>query len=169
MPTISNETFVPDELSEARPLLVPFHGGGRDGASQIELWKPVAEREQIIILAPTSGNGWWAAQTDFENVAAQINATTGQLPVDMKRVYFFGHSLGAVRALDWGYANRCFVAAIALHSPSMASGIFQLKAEPGTRRLPMGFGWEKKTSILVGIVEAACSSPTKNTQISLLI
>jgi poly(3-hydroxybutyrate) depolymerase len=136
--TIPNDTFVPQDLSTARPLLVPFHGGGRDGASQIELWRPVAERERLIVSAPTSANGSWFSPTDFDNVVAQVRTMTTCLPVDMKRVYFFGHSLGAVRALDWGYSNRHFVAAIALHSPSMASGIFQLKAESGTRRLPMG-------------------------------
>jgi poly(3-hydroxybutyrate) depolymerase len=132
------DIFVPQDSSVPRPLLVPFHGGGRDGASQIELWTPIAEREQFILLAPTSGNGWWGSQNDFENVAAQINAAVAQLPVDKTRVYFFGHSLGAVRALDWGYTHRHAIAAIALHSPTMVGGIFQLKAEQGTRRLPMG-------------------------------
>ena len=135
---LPKDTFVPDGLSVSRPLLVTLHGGGRDGASQIDLWKPLAEREKVILLAPTSTDGWWNSSRDFALVAAQVSLVTSQLPVDMKRIYFFGHSLGAVRALDWGFANRHFISAVALHSPTLASGIFQLKAEPGTARLPLG-------------------------------
>src|SRR4051812_1133001 len=49
-----SDTFVPDDLSAPRPLLIALHGGGRDSASQIKLWRPLAEKEKLIVLAPNS-------------------------------------------------------------------------------------------------------------------
>jgi hypothetical protein len=48
--TIENEIFIPDDLSVARPLLIALHGGGRDSQSQLDLWKPLAAKEQIILF-----------------------------------------------------------------------------------------------------------------------
>jgi poly(3-hydroxybutyrate) depolymerase len=52
--TIENEIFVPEDLSAARPLLIALHGGGRDAQSQLDLWRTLAAREQIIVLAPNA-------------------------------------------------------------------------------------------------------------------
>jgi len=38
-------TFVPEKLAAPAPLLLLLHGSGRDGISQIDEWKPLAEKE----------------------------------------------------------------------------------------------------------------------------
>ena len=48
-------TFVPEKLTAPAPLLLLLHGSGRDGMSQINEWKELAEKEGIIIIAPDSG------------------------------------------------------------------------------------------------------------------
>lgn len=152
MTTIPSDTFVPD-LSVPRPLLIALHGGGRDGASQIELWKPLAEKEKVIVLAPNSlrppyVEATWFTPDDGQNLINRIKEVLSLYPVDRNRVYMFGHSVGATKALEWGHYNRHFMAAVALHSPMAASGIYQLKAEQGSRPLPLG----------VWAGEAACDS-----------
>jgi predicted esterase len=138
-----NELFLSEDLSVPRPLLLALHGGGRDGASQIELWKPLAERERIIILAPNSLKppfieATWFAPDNGQNLISKIEDVLKHYPVERNRIYCFGHSVGATKALDWGFHNRHFFAAVALHSPMQASGIYQFKAEPDSRRLPLG-------------------------------
>lgn len=131
--------FVPDDLSVQRPLLVALHGGGRDGESQIQLWEPTASKEKLFVLAPTSLNQWWGHRDDRQNVANVINqALLRNLAIDRKRIYLFGHSLGGTIAFFDGFQNRNVVAALALHSPTATSGIYQLPPNPGTRRLPVG-------------------------------
>ena len=143
MTALLNETFIPQGLSVPRPLLIALHGGGRDGASQIDLWKPLAEKEKIIVLAPNSLKppfieATWFTANDGQNLADKVNEVLKRYPVDGNMIYCFGHSVGATKALGLGYDNRHFIAAIALHSPMQASGIYHFKPEPGSRRLPMG-------------------------------
>lgn len=38
-------TFVPEKLAAPAPLLLLLHGSGRDGMSQIDEWKGLAEKE----------------------------------------------------------------------------------------------------------------------------
>lgn len=130
--------FSPSDLSIPRPLVVALHGGGRDGASQIDLWKPTAEREKVFLLAPSSLNQWWTDANDRQNLADTINRLTlNNTSIDRKRIYLFGHSLGGTIAFFDGFANRRALAALALHSPTGASGIYQFPQE-GDRRLPVG-------------------------------
>jgi predicted esterase len=140
---ILGDIFVPQDLSAPRPLLVALHGGGRDGASQIELWKALAEKENIILLAPNSLKppyiqATWFTPGDTQSLADSVTEVLSRYPVDRNRIYCFGHSVGATKALDWGYHNRHGIASVALHSPMQASGIYQFKAEPGSRSLPLG-------------------------------
>lgn len=141
--TIENEVFVPEDLSVARPMLIALHGGGRDARSQLDLWKPLAAREQVIVLAPNSEKppfiqATWFTPEDGQLLVNKVNEALSRHPVDRARVYCFGHSVGATKALDWGFHNRHCMAAVALHSPMQASGIYHLNGGPGPRRLPVG-------------------------------
>jgi poly(3-hydroxybutyrate) depolymerase len=139
---VGKEIFIPDDLSVVRPLLIALHGGGQDSASQIDLWRSVASREKIIILAPNSLKppfieATWFTPDNGQSLVNKINEVLGLYPVDRNRIYCFGHSVGATKALDWGFHNRHCFAAVALHSPMQASGIYHFKPEPGTRSLPL--------------------------------
>ena len=58
-------TFVPERLTAPAPLLLLLHGSGRDGMSQIDEWKALAEKEGIILVAPDSANSReWNMNTD---------------------------------------------------------------------------------------------------------
>jgi poly(3-hydroxybutyrate) depolymerase len=140
--TIKNEVFFPDDVSFARPLLITLHGGGRDSQSQLDLWKPLATAEKFIVFAPNSlpapslGAAWlWP--DNGQHLADKVSEALKYYPVDRRRIYCFGHSAGATKALDWGFNNRHLMAAVALHSPMQAQGIYQLNGGAGARRLPV--------------------------------
>ena len=58
-------TFVPEKLTAPAPLLLLLHGSGRDGMSQINEWKSLAEKEGLILAAPDSANSReWSMNTD---------------------------------------------------------------------------------------------------------
>src|ERR1700681_71714 len=58
-------TLVPEKLTAPAPMLLLLHGSGRDGMSQINEWKGLAEKEGIILAAPDSDNsGEWSMNID---------------------------------------------------------------------------------------------------------
>jgi poly(3-hydroxybutyrate) depolymerase len=58
-------TFTPEKLTGPVPLLLLLHGSGRDGMSQINEWKGLAEKQGIILAAPDSANSReWNMNTD---------------------------------------------------------------------------------------------------------
>lgn len=140
---VEDEMFIPDGLCSSVPLLITLHGGGNNSDSQTGLWRPVAAREKIIVLAPNSistcdSYTTWFQAGDEQLLAAKVHEVLHRFPVDQARIYCFGHSIGATRALLYGFANRDCVAAVALNEPYERVEIYNLKGEPRPRRLPLG-------------------------------
>ena len=50
--------FVPENLktSEPAPLIILFHGSGRDGLSLVDKWKEIANKETIILAGLNSAD-----------------------------------------------------------------------------------------------------------------
>ncbi|MQY41396.1 hypothetical protein GG681_01980 [Epibacterium sp. SM1969] len=87
--------------STAAPLVILFHGAGRSGLSMIDMWKEVAQQNDILLLAPNTGGKNWQLQ-DFDQLDFDIMlaALERNRPVDRNRIYLFGHSSGALMA-NW--------------------------------------------------------------------
>jgi poly(3-hydroxybutyrate) depolymerase len=111
-------TFVPEKLTAPAPLLLLLHGSGRDGMSQIDEWKTLAEKEGIILAAPDSANSReWSMNTDGpEFLHDVVEAVRAKNSVDGKRIYIFGHSAGAVFALYMGVMESRYFAAAGVHA-----------------------------------------------------
>ena len=81
------------------PLVILFHGAGRDGLSMIEMWKDTAQRHGVALIAPNS----WGATWSLDDLAPQfmadiVSETASRDQIDGSRVFLFGHSDGAVYA-----------------------------------------------------------------------
>lgn len=81
------------------PLVILFHGAGRDGLSMIEMWKDTAQRHGVALVAPNS----WGATWSLDDLAPQFLADIASEiaphdQIDGSRVFLFGHSDGAVYA-----------------------------------------------------------------------
>src|SRR5947209_18233066 len=83
--------FVPDNVTAAKPvpLLVLLHGSGRNGLSQVEKWKELAEREGVIIVGPDSTNsaGWHMPEDGPDFLHDLISELESKYPVNHRRVY----------------------------------------------------------------------------------
>ncbi|MBK8284595.1 MAG: alpha/beta fold hydrolase [Ahniella sp.] len=102
----------------ARALVLLLHGtaGSPLGALQQArnvrtFWQPLAEQEQIVLVAPTaSGNsGGWLAPvtagdrpTDYDAMAAALDFAESRYNINRNRVYVWGFSSGGHVALDIG-------------------------------------------------------------------
>jgi poly(3-hydroxybutyrate) depolymerase len=131
-------TFAPEKISSPAPLLLLLHGSGRDGMSQIDEWKALAEQDGLVLVAPDSLNSreWSMGVDGPEFLHTIVEATRGKYPVDGKRMYVFGHSAGAVFALYMGVMESQYFAAAGVHAGAMREDFFP-HLDLAKRQLPL--------------------------------
>lgn len=131
--------FVPAGAAPEKklPVIVTLHGSGRNGETLVSRWKDVAEKEKIILVGPDSADSvHWTSPGDgplfLHDVVEEVAA---KYPVDGRRVYLFGHSAGAVFALQMAALESEYFAAAVVHAGSLQPGYFKL-FDYATRRIP---------------------------------
>ncbi|HKR62273.1 MAG TPA: PHB depolymerase family esterase [Thermoanaerobaculia bacterium] len=131
--------FVPDGVDTAKPmpLLITLHGSGRNGASLVDKWKPLAAKSGIIVAGPDSINSAeWSAPEDGPQLLFDLVETLKkEYPIDGRRVYLFGHSGGACFALQMGLLESEYFAAVAIHAGSLHPSIYTLPSR-ASRKIP---------------------------------
>ena len=112
--------FVPNSVKQTTPvpLVVLLHGSGRNGLSLVEKWKDLADSEGFIIVGPDSANGqsWRMPQDGPEFIYELVEMLIKKYPIASEHLYLFGHSAGAVFALDLAMLESEYFAAVAVHA-----------------------------------------------------
>lgn len=131
--------FVPTGASPEKklPVIVTLHGSTRNGESLVSRWKDMAEKEKIVLIGPDSADSvHWASPAAgplfLHDVVEQVTAKT---PIDQRRVYLFGHSAGAVFALQMAALESEYFAAAVVNAGSLQPGYFSL-FDYATRKIP---------------------------------
>jgi poly(3-hydroxybutyrate) depolymerase len=119
-------SFAPEKLAAPAPLLLLLHGSGRDGMSQINEWKDLAEKEGLVLAAPDSANSrQWSMNVDGPEFLHQVvEAVRAKNSIDGKRIYIFGHSAGAVFALYMAVMESKYFAAAGVHAGAMGEDFY---------------------------------------------
>jgi len=115
--------YVPEKVASKPALILTLHGSGRDGLSLVEKWKDIADHEGFILAGPNSMNpARWSSTDDSEDFLHElIEQLKGTYSIDPKRVFLFGHSAGAVYALNLSMSQSEYFAATAVHAGSWRS------------------------------------------------
>lgn len=115
--------YVPEKVASKPPLIVTLHGSGRDGLSVVEKWKDIADKEGFILAGPNSMNSAkWSPTDDSADFLREIvEQLKGKYSIDPQRVFLFGHSAGAVYALNLSMSHSEYFAATAVHAGSWRS------------------------------------------------
>jgi poly(3-hydroxybutyrate) depolymerase len=108
------------ERAEAMPALLLLHGAGDRPGPMIDSWKGLAESEQIVLIAPEL-----PLDPKFEEIAVAIfSCDVGDAgknaPINARRVYVFGHSMGGYLAYDAAMLGSGVFAAVAVHAMRIA-------------------------------------------------
>lgn len=113
--------LAPEGLAEPAPLLLLLHGSGRNGMSQVEKWKDLAEKEGIILAGPDALNsiGWQPREDGPAFLHALVEALKAKHRIDPRRVYIFGHSAGGEHALLMSLLESEYFAAVAVHAGAL--------------------------------------------------
>ena len=121
------------------PLLMLFHGSGRDGMTQINEWRKLADKEGIVLAAPDAiDTRYWAIPDDGPALLRDIATfVSKQQRIDQRRIYTFGHSAGAVFMLSMAPLESNLFAAVGVHAGEFvnaaASGMLQF----AERKIPI--------------------------------
>jgi predicted esterase len=112
--------YVPDNIGSKPPLIVTLHGSGRDGLSLVEKWKDIADQEGFILAGPNAlDSAKWSPDDDSADLLREIvEQLKARYSIDPKRVFLFGHSAGAVYALNLSMSESEYFAATAVHAGS---------------------------------------------------
>lgn len=112
--------YVPESAQAGpAPLLLLLHGSGRNGVSLVDPWLPLAKLQGIVLVAPDASDpqAWRIPQEGPDFFRDLIEAVVAAHPnVDRRRMYLFGHSAGAIQALDMGVLEPDYFAAVAVHA-----------------------------------------------------
>ena len=118
--------YVPRLRRSHVPLVVAFHGAGRDARSCIDGLQDIADDHGFIILAPDSrGPTWDAIRGAFGPDSTFIDRALEQVfrhyPIDDKAIAVEGFSDGASYALSLGITNGDLFSTIIALSPGSAA------------------------------------------------
>lgn len=132
--------YVPSGVKPGRPapLLVTLHGSGGNGWSLVYKWRKFAEKEGIVLVGPDSTNSEvWNIQNDGPAFLRDlVEETRRDLPIDGRRIYLFGHSAGAVFAIEIAALESEYFAAAAAHAGALESQYHSVFAY-ASRKTPM--------------------------------
>ena len=113
--------YVPSTVKAPAPLIIMLHGSNRTGVTLVEKWKDFAKKEGIIIAGPdaTDLRGWGWPQDGPDFLHDLVEALKSKYPVNARRVYLFGHSAGAIFALQMSLMESQYFAATAIHAGAL--------------------------------------------------
>ncbi|HTY41093.1 MAG TPA: PHB depolymerase family esterase [Thermoanaerobaculia bacterium] len=132
--------YAPPGLSAGHPapLVVTLHGSGRDGRTLVDRWKDLARKEGIVLAGPDSTDAvHWASPQDGPLFLRDVvDAVSAAQPIDPRRVYLFGHSAGAVFALQMASLESEYFAAAAVHAGAVDPRYFSI-FDYAARKIPI--------------------------------
>lgn len=132
--------FVPDSarLHAPAPLVVLLHGSGRNGKSLTDHWESLAKKAGFAIVAPDSTNpaGWAVPEDGPDLLYDLIEMVRVQHNLDPRRIYLFGHSAGAIQALQIGLLESEYFAAVAVHAGALPPEVMPV-IDRAPRKIPI--------------------------------
>jgi poly(3-hydroxybutyrate) depolymerase len=131
--------FIPDSAKDKpAPLIILLHGSGRDGRILVDHWESLAKKEGIVLAGPdaTVRAGWGMGNDGPPLLRDLVDAIKEKQSIDVKRVYIFGHSAGAIHGLKLGILESEYFAAVAVHAGSVEPE-FALYMKRAARKIPI--------------------------------
>jgi poly(3-hydroxybutyrate) depolymerase len=119
------------------PLVLTLHGSGQDPGSLVSKWKDLGDKEKIILVGPKATEpARWTVPADGPLFLHDlVEAVKARYSVDGRRVYLFGHSAGAVFALEMAALESEYFAAVAVHAGAIRPAYVKI-LDYATRKIP---------------------------------
>jgi serine protease Do len=106
--------YVPESRTETYGLVVWLHAPGSfDWKRALDAWKPLCDRDGLILVAPKSSDPTRWLPNEANLVARLVVQIMTTHPVDAARVVIHGYEGGGTMAFLAGFRNREFIRAVA--------------------------------------------------------
>src|ERR1043166_2601579 len=130
--------YVPSTVKAPAPLIIMLHGSNRTGVTLVEKWKDFAKKEGIIIAGPDASDlkGWGWPQDGPDYLHDLVEELKSKYPVNPRRVYLFGHSAGAIFALQMSLMESQYFAATAIHAGALREADDMNLIDLAKRKIP---------------------------------
>lgn len=104
-------------MDKPRPAVMLLHGDQRDGRSMLDMWKPVADQHNLILIAPNAAStlGWSHKASGAAFHKQLLSAAQAIYNIDPAQIYLSGHSKGAELASVLVNDASAFWRAVAVH------------------------------------------------------
>ena len=107
---------------QTAPLVVILHGAGGEAQHAIDLLRPAADRDGLLVVAPQSLGSTWdairgASGADARQIDLDLAEVFSRYSVDPQKVVVAGFSDGASYALSLGLSNGELFRSIIAFSP----------------------------------------------------
>jgi poly(3-hydroxybutyrate) depolymerase len=133
--------FVPGGITAERPaaLILLLHGSGRNGSSLVNVWKDLASREKLVLAGPDAldRKGWSSPLDGPDFLHDLAESLRAKYPIDPRRMYLFGHSAGAVFAINMALLESEYFAAAAVHAGAFKEQYEFRALESAKRKTPI--------------------------------
>lgn len=141
-----------------KPLVILLHGTYRNGAAMVDMWKRIADKKGLAVIAPDSEGISWFLKNDTADMIAQLpQMAAHHFNVDKQQVYIFGHSDGVAMVLYTMMRHPNTFAAAGGHAGFLRSSVIGSQTKTAARRTPVVLliGTDDELVPLAGVHDAA--------------
>ena len=119
-------------------VVVLQHGTGGSGPGMVEAWKPLAESQHLILVAPNGlGKYGWSVPDDGPELQeAILKQVAAEFPLDDRRLYLFGFSAGGDFVFYAALQQSRYFAGACVHLASLRPRQFPM-LDLAERQIPL--------------------------------
>jgi poly(3-hydroxybutyrate) depolymerase len=130
--------FIPSTYDHvhALPAILLVHGGGGNGPGFMKLWQDFAEKNGIILVAPTLPLGAALEAKVPQLFPALMERVKTQWKVDSRRIYLFGYSAGGYSTFDAAMLDSTYFAAAGVFAGIITSDYYWI-VQKAQRKAPI--------------------------------
>jgi poly(3-hydroxybutyrate) depolymerase len=129
--------YVPPS-AQVHPILILLHGTGGRGHDMVERWKDLAQREGFAVAAPdATDRRYWRPPQDGPALLRDLVEEMKPRHLDLRRIYLFGYSAGAVFTLYMAPLESEYFAAAATHAGAYGGEADLSFLDRAPRKIPL--------------------------------
>jgi predicted esterase len=120
------------------PLIILLHGSGGSGRDMVKRWKDLARRERIMVAGPDAADrSRWEPPQDGPVLLRDLVEELRPQNIDLRRIYLFGYSAGAVFTLYMAPIESRYFAAAAVHAGAYGDEADLGFLDTAARKIPL--------------------------------